>query len=404
MRTGLRFTIQRTAVACTAVLLVFAGGIGAAHAAPSTSPVAHPVPPKPHREHHYVYVQSDDASANEVIGYDFDGSSLTKIGSWATGGQGTGFWLGSQGSVARQGKYLYAVDGGSNDVALFEIGKRGALRLLDREAIYGVKPVSVTVEGDKVVVLSVKTNVPCGGLLKCAPVQDPKGCAPLLRCGLIDQDHLTLLRRHHDSLEALDHIDLAGTGGAQVSFVGHPHAKRLIVTEKKSNTIVSVTLRKNRFGTPTSIASSGDTPYGFGIARHETLVVTNAENETDGAGTVSSYSLRKKSVNVVTSRLGNGQKAPCWLAVGKGGRTAYVSNPDSNTISLYGIGKNGSLTLKAASATSPVTGPIDLEVHDVFLFVTAWQQLHVLRIGADGTATSVAQASIPDYAQGIVVK
>lgn len=403
MRKGLRTTVRRTAVACTAVLLVFAGGVGAAQAAPS----AHPVPagpPKPHPEHRYVYVQSDDGTTNEVIGYDFDGSNLAKIGSWATGGQGTGYWLGSQGSVARQGKYLYAVNGGSNDVSLFEIGKRGALRLLDREAIYGVKPVSVTVEGDKVVVLSVKANVPCGAPLKCAPVSDPKGCAPELRCGLIDQDHLTLLRRHHDSLETLDHIDLAGTGGAQVSFVEHPHARRLIVTEKKSNTIVSVSLRKNRFGTPTSIASSGDTPYGFGVARHETLVVTNAENETDGAGTVSSYSLRKKSVNVVTSRLANGQKAPCWLAVGKGGRTAYVSNPESNTISLYGIGKKGSLTLKAASATSPVSGPIDLEVHDEFLFVTAWQQLHVLRIGADGTATSVAQASIPDYTQGIVVK
>lgn len=394
----------RRALTISAVLAL-AGTTGLGAVSPAAAAGRPGVPAKgPKSEHHYVYLQSDDAAANQVIGYDFDGSSLAQIGSWATGGQGTGFWLGSQGSVARDGKYLYAVDGGSNDVAVFAIGKDGALRLLDREPIAGVKPVSVAVEGDKIVVLSVKAYSPCGGLLKCAPLMDPKRCEPLLRCALFDQDRLTLLRRHHDTLEVLDDIQLPGTGGAQVSFVGHPHAKRVVVTEKKSGTIASVLLRKNRFGSTSSVASAGSTPYGFGIAHHDTLVVTNAENEVDGAGTVSSYSLRKKSVTVVTSRLANGQKAPCWLAIGKGGRTAYVSNPDSNTISLLGIDRNGSLSLRAASATSPVTGPIDLEVHEQFLFVTAWQQLHVLRIAPDGTATGVAQTTIPDYSQGIVVR
>jgi len=373
-------------------------GTGVASAAPN------PVHPSPRTERHFVYVQSNDPTTNEVIGYRWDGSSTAEIGSWSTGGQGTGFWLGSQGAVAIDGNRLYAVNGASNDVSMFSIEKNGALRLLDREAVAGLKPVSVTVEGNRVVVLSVETYSPCGGAMKCAPNEINRVCAGASPCGRSPQNRLTLLRRHHDSLEAVANQVLAGTGGAQVSFADHPHGKRVIVTEKVSNTIVSVAIKGKGFGAVTSIASVGANPYGFAIAKHDTLVVSNAEGEQVGAGTVSSYSLRKHTVTPVTSSLPLGEQSPCWVALGKGGKTAYVSNADSNTISLVSIGKRGALTLLAGSAGPSAAIPTDLEVHGDFLFVNAWQTLQVHRIAGNGTISVAGSAVIPSYAQGIAVK
>ena len=366
---------------------------------------ARPVQSKPARsgEHHFVYTQSNGSAGNEVVGFEWDGTALSRIGSWPTGGNGTGFWLGSQGSIAVEGNRLYVVDGGSNDVAMFAIGKNGSLRLLDRESVYGLKPVSLTVDGDRVVVLTTEQFSPCGGIMKCAPVQG-EACVGIARCGTRLEDNLTLLRRRGESLELVDHVRLAGNRGSQVSFVEHPGHRRVVVTEKGSNTISSVTVKGRRFGTPTSITSSGNTPYGFGITKRGIMVVSNAEDEVAGAGTVSSYSLRKKTITPVTASLANGQQAPCWVAIGEGGRTAYVSNPDSNTISLVRIGHGGALTLAAASAGPTASLPTDMVVHHRLLFVTAWQTVEVHAIAADGTISTLGGSAIPDYSQGIAVR
>jgi len=398
--------ISRTRRTVRAALVAFATlaiGVAAAGSAEARPGQAHPGHATPKAPLHYVYTQTNSATGNEVVGFGWNGSTLAPIGTWTTGGTGTGTWLGSQGSVVIEGNRLYVVNGASNDISMFAIGKNGQLRLLDREAVYGLKPVSVTVEGNRVVVLTTEQSTPCGGLMKCAPVQG-EDCAGEGRCGVRLEDNLSLFRRHHDSLQLVSHVRLSGFGGAQVSFVGHPKHRRLVVTEKSSNTIASVRIAKWAFGTPTSVASAGSTPYGFGIAKHDTMVVSNAESEVPGAGTVSSYSLRKKMIQPVTSALATGQQAPCWVAIGQGGRTAYVSNPDSNTISLLRIGHRGALTLAAASAGPTANGPIDLEVHKQLLFVTAWQTLQVHGIAADGTISVLGGASIPDYSQGIAVK
>jgi hypothetical protein len=383
-----------------AAVVVVALGVSAAGpvaARPSTA--QHPLS-APHR---FVYTQTNSASGNEILGFSWNGSGLDSFGSWSTGGDGTGTWLGSQGSVAIEGDRLYVVDAGTNDVAMFKIGKGGELRLLDREEIAGVRPVSVSVDGDAVVVLSTEWYSPCGGIKKCGPVQK-NVCAGVQRCGIGPEDHLNLLRRHGDSLQLVDNVRLGGFGGSQVSFVDHPGRRRVVVTEKSTNTIDNVTISAWAFGPPKVISSAGSTPYGFGIARHETMVVSNAESEVPGAGTVSSYSLRHGAVSAVTSALATGQQAPCWVAIGEGGRTAYVSNPDSNTISLLRIGHDGTLSLAAASAGPTNDGPIDLQVHHRLLFSDSWETIQVHRIADDGTLSLVAGAPIPQYAQGIAIK
>src|SRR5947208_13276501 len=94
-----------------------------------------------------VYTLTNTA-ANAVIAYDRSASGeLTWSGTFPTGGSGGS--LGSQGAVtiSEDGRWLYAVDAGSNDVDVFRIPKSG-LTWSDRVASGRLQPVSVTTSHD----------------------------------------------------------------------------------------------------------------------------------------------------------------------------------------------------------------------------------------------------------------
>src|SRR5665647_179047 len=83
----------------------------------------------------FVYTETNGASGNAVLAYARAGNgSLTAIGSFATGGLGSGGGLGSQGAVtlAGDGRWLLAVNAGSNDISTFRVRGDGGLVLTDR--------------------------------------------------------------------------------------------------------------------------------------------------------------------------------------------------------------------------------------------------------------------------------
>ena len=100
----------------------------------------------------YVYTESNQTSAdggNAVLGYCVAaGGTLTSIGSFATGGDGTGAGLGSQGAVtlADGGHALLVVNAGSNTVSYFRVLSNGTLWLVDAAPSGGTDPVSVTAQ------------------------------------------------------------------------------------------------------------------------------------------------------------------------------------------------------------------------------------------------------------------
>src|SRR2546422_10932694 len=75
--------------------------------------------------------------------------TLTAAGTVATGGTGTGSSLGSQGAVvlSADGRWLFAVNAGSNDVSIFRVSPAG-LALTSRIPSGGVQPISLTVRGN----------------------------------------------------------------------------------------------------------------------------------------------------------------------------------------------------------------------------------------------------------------
>src|SRR3954447_17384728 len=74
-----------------------------------------------------VYTQTNAPAGNAVhrLRRGPDGS-LTPVATCRTGGTGTGAGLGSQGAVALSddGRVVIAVDAGSNDIAVFRVGRR----------------------------------------------------------------------------------------------------------------------------------------------------------------------------------------------------------------------------------------------------------------------------------------
>ncbi|MGZ4121256.1 MAG: beta-propeller fold lactonase family protein, partial [Actinomycetota bacterium] len=96
----------------------------------------------------YVYVDDNAAGPNTIAGFArrADGSLAPLPGSpFHDGGVGTGSALASQGAVqiSSDGRYLLAVDAGSNQISVLRLRHHGGLKLVSVAPSGGVKPVSV---------------------------------------------------------------------------------------------------------------------------------------------------------------------------------------------------------------------------------------------------------------------
>jgi len=106
------------------VPLIVAGLVVTPNVAFATSPVVG-----------YAYVNDNTAGTNTIGGLaqHADGSLTALAGSpFSAGGAGTGTIVGSQGAiqVASHGRYVLAVDAGSNQISVLAVGSDGSLSLV----------------------------------------------------------------------------------------------------------------------------------------------------------------------------------------------------------------------------------------------------------------------------------
>src|SRR5262249_13530648 len=95
-----------------------------------------------------VYTSTNTAGGNRVLAFDRAGNgALSPAGSFATGGDGTGSGLGNQGALAlsARGRFLYAVNAGSDSISTFATAAHG-LSLVDTTPSGGDQPISLTVK------------------------------------------------------------------------------------------------------------------------------------------------------------------------------------------------------------------------------------------------------------------
>ena len=336
-----------------------------------------------------VYTESNAASGNMVIIFHraADGT-LTPGGMVATGGRGTGAALGSQGAVtlSEDGRLLFAVNAGSDDVSVFRVRPYG-LTLVDRIYSEGMMPVSVAARWPFLYVLNAGGDGNIAGF----------------RIGW--NDHLLPIDGATQPLS-----QAGGTGAAQIAFV--PDDNALVVTEKATNRIDTYTLAGNGVAGPPMVhTSAGATPFGFDFGKRGTLVVSEAFGGTANASALSSYRVSHDSFDVVTASAHTTQTAACWVAVTGNGKVAYTTNAGSDSISSYTIGNDGSLTLLAARAGETGAGshPTDMALsrNSQYLYTlnAATHTLSGFQVAADGGLTPVAlMPGMPAASVGLVAR
>jgi len=328
-----------------------------------------------------VFIETNDAANNQILVYTHgEDGVLSLAASYATGGQGTGAGLSSQGALAlsEDGQLLFAVDAGSNDLAVFRVDGH-TLHLVGDYASGGTNPISVTENDHLVYVLNA------GGTGNIA--------------GFRASDHgeltpITLSSRPLSSTSA---------GAVQIQF--DPWGDALVVMEKGTNTIDTWPMFGDRPGFLYTNPSNGAAPFGFDFDNRGHLIVSEA-----AASAASSYELGQTGWSVVSGSIANMQAAACWLTVSPNGRYAYTANAGNGTVSGYVIAHDGSLSLLTPGGLTATIGagthPVDMGFGDGgnFLYVLADGNGSIaeFRVHSDGSLTPIAMITgLPLSVQGL---
>jgi 6-phosphogluconolactonase len=335
---------------------------------------------------HAVYTQTNAAEGNEILIFNRDGGALHLAHRVSTRGLGTGIGLGSQGALAltRDGRYLYAVNAGSDTISAFA-RVRSSLVLIDRVSSGGDQPISLTLHGDALYVL----NAGSGNNITGFRVQ-----------------HDGSLRPRSNSTRPLSG---SAVQPAQVQF--NSTGDFLAVTEKATNKIDLYAVHDGRATDPFVNDSNGITPFGFAFDRRDRVIVSEAFADAPGQSAVSSYDFEAEDspLEVISGSVSSGQTSACWVAVTKRGRYAFVTNTGSGTISTYRIARSGELSLLAngvSADTGPDSKPQDLALsrHNRFLFVLTpgAGTVQSLKVNRDGSLVAAGAApGVPASAQGL---
>jgi 6-phosphogluconolactonase len=336
-----------------------------------------------------VFVMTNQTGGNAVAVYRrLANGMLEAAGTVPTGGLGTGAGIGSQGSLvlSDDGRWLFAVNPGSDDLSVFAVQPSG-LALTDRVASGGSLPISVTYYKDLVYVLNAG------------------GAGNISGFRLDNHGRLTPIA---DSTRFLSNNGVGSAPGpAQVSF--SPDGSTLVVTEKATNLLLTYSIDGHGIASgPVTVPSSGPTPFGFAFTQQGTLVVSEAFGGAVDASAVSSYVLSHGDVQLVSGSVPTGQTAACWIVVTKNGKYAYSANAGSGSVSAYGVNSDGSLSLidGRAGVTGEGTGPIDMAVshNGQYIYVLNGRvpSISGFAVQADGRLEAVGTfAGLPAGAVGI---
>jgi 6-phosphogluconolactonase (cycloisomerase 2 family) len=242
--------------------------------------------------------------------------------------------------LRENGRRLFVVNAGSNQVSVFAVRNRG-LQLLDVVDSGGSMPISLTLHGRSLYVL----NAGSSGNISGFRVRDNGKLVPL-----------------EGSTQPLSN---GGTGDspqpAQISF--SPDGRLLVVTEKMTNLIDVYEVRNGIAGPPVTHPSAGMTPFGFAFAKRHHLIVSEAFGGAPDVSAVSSYQVNKNTFEVISPSVGTTQTAACWVIISNNNKYAYITNTGSGSISSYQIEKEGAITLLEAQAGLTGDGRAPLTWH-----------------------------------------
>jgi 6-phosphogluconolactonase (cycloisomerase 2 family) len=347
MRVRTRLTACAALTACAVAVPAGAAVAKSAHTA-STSPTIG-----------YVYSNDNTATANTIAGFarHLDGSLTALPGSpFSAGGVGAGHGNTSQGSIvsADGGRFILAVDNGSNQISVLKVGSGGALTQVGSPVSSGgTNPVSIGVSGSLVYVANAAPGAPnvTGFRLSFFGALSPIANSTVNLAADAQPDDVV--------------INSTGTN--------------LVVPDVAQSVIYSYAIGSN--GLLTAAANSPYTAQGAGPFGSEFdptdptwLYVSNAHNGT-ALGTVSAYTAGADGslTSIGSSPFADSQTAPCWLTITPNGKYVFAVNTATPSVSSYAINSDGSLTLIGSFPIkeTPNPKPTDAVVSGNFLYVVA---------------------------------
>jgi 6-phosphogluconolactonase len=304
-------------------------GAGTAASASTASPVVG-----------YTYIDGNTATANTIDGFarHANGSVTPLPGSpFAAGGAGLGTGLASQGAIQAtpDGRYLLAVDAGSNQISVLRITAGGAPVLAGRPVSSGgVQPVSIAISRAGLVYVansgaggSGYSGFRLGSGGRLAPIPGSTVSVP----------------------------DAAGLGDVFFNATGN----HLVGTRTGTSQIDSFVVLPGGHlaaaqGSPYTGQGLGQLGAEFSPTHPWQLFVSNAHNGA-GLGTVSAYrdGFFGRLFPVGSSPYADGQTAPCWVEISHDGRYLFTVNTGSGNVSSYSINPGGSLSL---IGSTPIRG------------------------------------------------
>ena len=371
MRVPIRLKSALIAAAATAAVAGFATpAFASTHASPVVG---------------YTYVDGNTPTVNTIDGFarHADGSLTALPGSpFTAGGAGTGTGLASQGAiqVTRDGRYLLAVDAGSNQISVLRLTAGGVPVLAGQPVSSGgITPVSVAVSPFGLVYVANQGNggsgysgfrLGFGGSLtpiagSTVTVPDGSGVGDVFFNAF--GNHLVGTR----------------TGTSEIdSFVVLPDGHLLAAK-----------------GSPYTGQGLGQLGAEFSPVRPSQLFVSNAHNGAT-LGTVSAYQdgLFGQLTSIGSSPYADGQTAPCWVEISHDGRYLYTVNTASGNISSYSINPNGSLVLIGSFAIKGGGADIDARLSpDGRYLLVDGSGMHFVSVFAvnGGTLTEVPSSPTP---------
>ena len=292
----------------------------------------------------HVYVNDNTAGTNTIGAFDrhADGSLTPEAGSpFAAGGAGTGAGLASQGAlqISPDGRFLIAVDAGSNQISVLRITPDGSLRLV-RDGVVssgGLLPDSIAVHGDLVYVANSGTGgsnytgfrLRLNGRLDPIPgstVALPPTPRPVTCCSTAPAPSWSAPRWGPPMIDSFT----VGSGGRLTAAPGSP------------------------------FPAQGLGPFGseFRPTNPGQLFVSNAHNIAADSGTISAFTDSGNGTlsPIAGSPFADSQTAPCWVEITHDGQFLFTVNTGSGTISRYSIAPGGALTLLGSTPVCATGG------------------------------------------------
>lgn len=313
----------------------------------------------------HVYVNDNTAGTNTIAGFDqhADGALSPMAGSpFPAGGAGTGSIVGSQGAlqITSDGRYLLAVDAGSNQISVLQVDGDGTPHMVGSPVDSGgIEPVSIAVH-EHLVYVANEGNGSTGSNYTGFTLNSSGVLSPL----------------------AGSTIPLPATA-APGDILFNSTGTHLVATEvgpaNGPSFIDSFDVGRDGKLTPapgSPFPAQRIGPFGseFRPTNPSQLYVSNA-HDGPNLGSISVYDVATNGMlrPIGDSPFADKQTAPCWVEITRDGRYLFTVNTAVSSISRYRIQPNGELDLLGSTSLNNPTSlrPFDarLDPENKYLYV-----------------------------------